>query len=214
MKNIFVETFVVGSLETNCHLFGRGTQAVLVDCGPAPESIVQAIRQRNLDLKAIYLTHLHLDHIEGVAELQKMTQARVFASKKDRYLADIPFKHGGSREFNRLVKFNFEDIPPGKHSVLGQPMLVLDTPGHTPGSLSYFFPLAGCVFVGDLVFKGSVGRTDYPGGKGPILLESIRNRIFILPDETYIYSGHGPRTTVSCEKTSNPFFTDQTQSNP
>ena len=85
-------------------------------------------------------------------------------------------------------------------------MLVLDTPGHTPGSFSYFFPAAGCVFVGDLLFMIAVGRTDLPQGSGPELLGSIRSRIFSLPDETRIYSGHGPMTTVTHEKKYNPHF--------
>ncbi len=85
-------------------------------------------------------------------------------------------------------------------------MMIFDTPGHTPGSMSYFFPSTGCVFVGDLMFMIAVGRTDLPRASGPELLSSIRSRIFNLPDETRIYSGHGPMTTVIHEKKNNPHF--------
>jgi len=118
----------------------------------------------------------------------------------------LSLEAGGIREFAPYVDFSFEPIGPGRRKVLGQDMLVLDTPGHTPGSLSYFFPRAGSVFVGDLIFMIAVGRTDLPRGSGSDLLGSIRSRIFILPDATRIYSGHGPMTTVVHERNNNPHF--------
>lgn len=201
-----METIPVGPLKTNCYLCSCGTEAILIDCGSNPAPIAESIANRQLNLRAMYLTHLHLDHVGGVATIQAMTGAEVYASKNDGYLADVPFDKGGARELGRLANFEFQDIAPGRHIALSQPMIVLDTPGHTLGSLSYFFPMSGCVFVGDLIFMLSVGRTDFPGGESKTLLKSIENRIFILPGQTRIYPGHGPMTTVEHEKRNSPFF--------
>lgn len=209
MEKLTVETFILGPMETNCYLLTRGSDAVLIDCPPEPERLGEAISEKGINLEAIYLTHMHLDHIGGVGQISRQTGADVFASKSDSYLNEVSFKYGGAKEFRQYADFDFKDIKPGKYNVLRQPMMVLDTPGHTPGSLSYLFPAAGCVFTGDLIFMISVGRTDFPGGDSKALLNSIRNRIFILPDDTRIYSGHGPMSTVAFEKKNNPLFFEE-----
>ncbi|SMF18649.1 MBL fold metallo-hydrolase [Desulfovibrio gilichinskyi] len=207
MTNIAVETFILGPLETNCYLLTSGKDAIVIDCAPEPFPLLEAIKTRNLNVTAIYLTHMHLDHIGGVGELQQLTGAEVFGNIEDMYLNEVSFSYGGSKEFPQLHDFKATDLKPGKQFIFDQPMMVLDTPGHTRGSLSYFFPALNCVFVGDVIFMIAVGRTDFPGGDSETLLNSIRNRIFILPDETQIHSGHGPMTTVIHEKRNNPFFT-------
>ena len=201
-----VETFVLGPEETNSYLLHAGGKGVVVDADVEPEPLARRIEELGLELEGIYVTHFHLDHIGGVGELRARFGAPVFASGGDAFLRDYPLERGGFSDFAELADFPFEPIGPGRRTVLGQPMLVLDTPGHTPGSLSYFFPAAGCVFVGDLIFMIAVGRTDLPRGDGPQLLDSIRSRIFILPDATRIYPGHGPMTTVIHEKQNNPHF--------
>lgn len=206
MAKLSIETFRLGPDETNCYLVSVGSEAVLFDVGVEPGRLIERIESGGFDLKAIYLTHFHLDHIGGVKEVAERFGAVVYASGKDEFLKDISLEGGGIREFASYVDFDYDDIAPGSRAVLGQPMMVLETPGHTPGSLSYFFPAAGCVFVGDLLFMIAVGRTDLPRGSGPELIGSIRSRIFILPDETRIYSGHGPMTTVTHEKENNPHF--------
>lgn len=206
MNKLIVETFILGPSDTNCYLLTLGNESILIDCPPEPDRLGAAIKERGVNLTAIYLTHLHFDHIGGVKQIHKQTKAKIYASQSDSFLADISFKSGGSKEFRPSIKFDYEDIQPGRHTVLQLPLIVLDTPGHTPGSLSYFFPTAGCIFTGDLIFMMSVGRTDFQGGDSETLLNSIRNRIFILPDETRIYSGHGPMSTVAFEKQNNPFF--------
>ncbi len=90
--------------------------------------------------------------------------------------------------------------------VLGQPLFILETPGHTPGGLCFYFPRCAALFSGDTLFQGSVGRTDHARGDGELLLRSIRERILSLPAETLVYPGHGPRTSVGEEKAHNPFF--------
>lgn len=206
MKEIKVETFVLGPLETNSYLLTVGSDAVVIDCGMEPAPILQAIQKRKLNVHAIYLTHMHLDHIGGVAPLQKITGATVYGNNNDTYLNDIPLKDGGSLEYKDSLNFEIINLKQGRQTILESPVMILETPGHTPGSLSYFFPAQNCVFVGDLLFMISVGRTDLPGGNGDELLSSIKNRIFILPGQTQIFSGHGPMTTVKHEMNNNPFF--------
>jgi glyoxylase-like metal-dependent hydrolase (beta-lactamase superfamily II) len=201
-----VETFILGPQETNCYLLSREGRAVVVDAGIDPKRLVERISALGLTLEAVYLTHFHMDHIGGVKELLAVHPAPVFASDGDEFLRELSFEAGGNREFAPFIDFPYTAIGPGKRTVLGQPMLVLDTPGHTPGSLSYFFPAAGCVFTGDLIFMIAVGRTDLPRGSSSDLLGSVRSRIFGLPGETRIYSGHGPMTTVCHEQANNPHF--------
>jgi len=206
MSNLTIETFILGPDETNCYLVSMGKDAVVIDCGLEPERLIERIESGGFDLKAIYLTHFHLDHIGGVKELVNRFGVPVYANDKDEFLKEISLEASGIREFVEYLDFEYEVIGSGNQLVLGQPMMVLDTPGHTPGSLSFFFPSAGCVFVGDLLFMIAVGRTDLPRGSGPELIGSIRSRIFILPDDTRVYSGHGPMTTVVHEKQNNPHF--------
>ncbi len=204
--SITVETFVLGPLETNCYLLTSGKDAVVIDCGPEPLPLLRAINQRGLDVHGIYLTHMHFDHIGGVADLHRITRANVYGNTKDLYLNDVTVNMGGSKEFREMVDFEVTDLQPGRTMILDSPVMVLGTPGHTPGSLSYFFPAIGSVFVGDLIFMISAGRTDFPGGDHDQLVSSISDRIFILPDDTKIFSGHGPMTKVDHEKKYNPLF--------
>ncbi|QJB55421.1 MBL fold metallo-hydrolase [Pseudodesulfovibrio sp. zrk46] len=206
MSQLAIETFVLGPDETNCYLLTKGKEAVVIDVGLDPTRLIEKIEKEGLDLKGVYLTHFHLDHVGGVKELLARFDVPVYASGEDEFLKEISLEGGGIREFVEYVDFPFEHLGPGIRTVLGMNMVVLDTPGHTPGSLSYFFPAGGCVFVGDVIFMIAVGRTDLPRGDGPQLIGSIRSRIFILPDETQIYSGHGPMTTVTHEKNNNPHF--------
>lgn len=206
MKEITVETFILGPLETNCYLLTSGKDAVVIDCGLEPLPLLRAIHDRDLNVQGIYLTHMHFDHIGGVADLQKITQAPVYGDTKDMYLNDIPIKHGGSLEFKEMINFKTTELQPGRTTILDNPVMVLETPGHTPGSLSYFFPTIGCVFVGDVIFMISTGRTDFPGGDHDALIQSVRKNIFILPGPTKILSGHGPITTVKHEIANNPLF--------
>ncbi len=206
MTQFTIETFVLGPDETNCYLLSSGDDAVVIDVGIEPQRLLDRIDELGLNLKAVYLTHLHLDHIGGVKELLIRFDVPVYASPEDDFLKDISLEAGGIREFEPYVDFPYVPLAPGRKMALGQPMMVLATPGHTPGSLSYFFPAAGAAFVGDLLFMIAVGRTDLPRGSGSDLLGSIRSRIFVLPDDTCIYSGHGPMTSVIHEKENNPHF--------
>lgn len=204
--NLQIETFVLGPLSTNCYLLSMGSDAVLIDVGEEPQRLMDRIDETGLNLQAVYLTHFHLDHIGGVAELLERHPVPVFGSSEDEFLKELPLTEAGTREVLEYVDFPCQPLVPGAVNVLGQTMMVLDTPGHTPGSLSYFFPAAGSVFVGDLLFMIGVGRTDRARGSSSDLLSSVQSRIFILPDDTRVYSGHGPMTSVGHEKKNNPHF--------
>lgn len=203
-----VEVFPLGPLETNSYLAIQDGSALAVDAGGDPAPMLEYLNLHKLSLSRILLTHLHFDHIYGVAALHQATGAPVSAGAKDAYLLDNELGQGGFMGLPKVERFAFETLEPGEIELLGQPCRVMLTSGHTPGSLSYYFPQAKVVFVGDLVFYRSIGRTDFPGGSFEDLIRSARESILSLPPETVIYSGHGPETGVGLERLHNPYFTE------
>lgn len=203
-----VRTFPIGPLETNCYLASHGDQAIVVDPGGDPAPLIAHLQKNSLTLTHILNTHLHFDHIFGNAALHEFTQAPIMANQEDAYLMDTELGKGGVWGLPTVDDFQFTPLAPGENSFMGLTCQVLHTPGHTPGSLTFYFPDSGVAFVGDLIFNRSVGRTDFPGGDFETLQRSVIERIFSLPDEVKIYSGHGPMTSVAEEKTHNPFFSD------
>jgi len=203
-----IETFPLGPLATNGYLVSHEGQAVFVDPGGDPARVLAAIKAQGLRLTHILVTHLHCDHIYGCAALAQATGAPVLANPEDGFLLDTEVGGGGLMGLPRVDLFDYESLRPGPAEFLGLPCSVLHTPGHTPGSLSFFFPDQKQVFVGDLLFKRSIGRTDFPGGSTEALLAAVREKIFVLPSDTVVLSGHGPATTAGDEKTHNPFFND------
>ena len=203
-----VETFSLGPIETNSYLAVEGSQAVAVDAGGDPAPMFRYLSSRSLTLTHILLTHLHFDHTYGAKALQTATGAAILAGAKDAYLLKTELGRGGFMEFPLVEQFDYTPADEGEIELLGQPCKVLATPGHSPGSLSYYFPRAGAVFSGDLIFHGSVGRTDFPGGSQETLLASVKEKIFTLAPVTIIYPGHGPETSASRERLHNPYFSD------
>jgi glyoxylase-like metal-dependent hydrolase (beta-lactamase superfamily II) len=206
-----IKTFPLGPLETNCYVACAGGAAVAVDVGGEPSAVVRFLEEKGLTLEAVLLTHLHCDHLYGVAELVRATGAPVHAGAADAPLLEDEIGRGGFMGLPLVPQFSFSPIAPGEYTFLGQPCRVLATPGHSLGSLSYSFPEAGMVFVGDLLFYRSVGRTDFMGGDYGQLMASVRDAIFTLPDATVVYPGHGLTTTVGDEKRHNPYFTEFTR---
>lgn len=196
-----------GAFAENCYLVAdpeRG-EAVIVDPGEETGLFLARLRHERWALQAIWLTHAHLDHVAGIAAIRAETGAPVWMHPADRRLYD----HAPDQA--RAFGLSLDPLPPpDREFVEGEPARVgsvafdvLHTPGHSPGSVS----LAGhgIVFVGDVLFAGSIGRTDLPGGHGDTLLASIREKLYALPDETIVYAGHGPPTTIGAEKAANPF---------
>jgi glyoxylase-like metal-dependent hydrolase (beta-lactamase superfamily II) len=206
---LYVKTFQLGPLETNCYLvYNDAKQAVVIDPGGDPAEVLAFLRSQGLTLTHILNTHLHFDHIGGNAALASATGAVILAGEADRPLLESELGNGGFMGFPKTPSFSFTPLEPGTHSFVGETCHVLATPGHSPGSLSLYFPALGAVFCGDLIFYRSVGRTDFPGGDDKVLKESAYAKILVLPEETIIYPGHGPKTDVRDARKNNPFFSD------
>lgn len=195
-------------------------QAICIDPGDEAERIVETLERFELTLQAICLTHAHLDHVGGVAALKKLKpEAKINLHKADEYmyqaLPDQPAWIGIPRAQWAALGFTFETPPPvdeywtdgQKYSVGQLEFEILHCPGHTPGHVVLYEPRERKVFVGDVLFAGSVGRTDLPGGSTEQLLMSIKNKLLTLNDEVEVYSGHGPVTTIGEERMTNPFLT-------
>ncbi len=206
-----VEIFHLGPLETNCYVvYSPHGEAVVIDPGGSPSSVTAFLETRGLRVTHILNTHLHFDHIGGNAALQAATGAPILASAGDAPLMQSELGGGGFMGMPRTPAFSFDPLEPGQHTFLGETCQVLATPGHSKGSLSFYFPVLGAVFCGDLIFYRSVGRTDFQGGDEKVLKESAYRQILILPEDTVIYPGHGPKTDVRDARVNNPFFSDFT----
>jgi glyoxylase-like metal-dependent hydrolase (beta-lactamase superfamily II) len=208
---IRIDTLPLGELQANCYLLSNSERqtAVAIDPGGEISPLLTLLRRRERKLTHILLTHAHFDHIGGVADLVEATGA-VLAAHAD----DVPLlrRRGGALEWG------YEARACPEPSLLLQPGQILETevarltvlwvPGHTPGHLAFYWMDAQSVFTGDALFQGSIGRTDLPGGDFDQLMRSIRESLLTLPDDTVVYPGHGPTTTVGEEKQFNPFLTD------
>ncbi len=202
-----VETIIVGPIEVNCYVVSckKTNQAVVIDPGDNADDILGVIRSRSFELKYIFLTHGHFDHLGGVAPIKKATDAQVLMHKSDQALVDSApaqaelFGLSAPEEFDVDRYIDEGDVIEFGHLKTS----VLATPGHTPGSVCYQFEKG--VFVGDTLFYGGVGRTDLDGGNFELLVRSIKSKLFVLPDEMKVFCGHGPTTTIGREKKYNPF---------
>lgn len=206
---MYIKTFPMKPFAVNSHLAWTDSgEAVVVDCGGEPERILDEIAARGLRLGAVLVTHLHQDHILGVARLIEATGAPALAPAADAVLVGQP-GYGLKMPMPDVPPFAFKAVPLGRTTFLDEPCLVLPVPGHTPGHVVYFFPKSLAAFTGDTLFYGSVGRTDTPYGDADLLLRSIRERLLVLPDAVELFPGHGPSTTVGREKAESPFFAPQ-----
>lgn len=205
MKVLVME---VGSIGTNCYLVinEENKSGVVIDPGGDGDMILDKIRQKGLNIEAIFLTHGHSDHIMAVDEIRTATGAKVYISQEDAEMlmkasSNLSLYMGTSREFKAADKF-FED---GETlNVAGLKFKVIATPGHTKGGVCLI--CEDIVFCGDTVFSESIGRTDLPGGSYSQILQSIKNKILVLPDEMKLLPGHGPATTIGWERRRNPFL--------
>jgi len=209
---MIIESFVVGMLQTNCYLLGDNEthQAVVIDPGGDSERIARRIQQLGLKLVAILNTHGHFDHTMDAWALKEILGGEIYLHSKDEVILQQSMAGMGSffalkrRVTGEKIDQNLQE---GDSLVFGPIRLkVLETPGHTPGHVSFHMSDAGIVFVGDTLFAGSIGRTDFPGGSYSQLIRSVREKIFPLDGKTVVHPGHGPETTVEREKKSNPFF--------
>ena len=203
-----IVTFPIGPLETNCFLVHNGKEAIAIDPGGKPAKVVNYLTAHNLTLTRILCTHLHFDHTIGIHDLVETFKVPVHASEADRYMLDSELGRGGVWGVPKVEPYDFQGIEPGEIELLGTSCIVLATPGHTPGGLSFYFPDLKAVFAGDTLFYRSIGRSDFQGGDQSALLESIRERLFALPENTEVYTGHGLATTIGDERRNNPYAGD------
>ncbi|MGH7614334.1 MAG: MBL fold metallo-hydrolase [Gemmatimonadales bacterium] len=204
-----IVTIPNGAFVENCYLvIDEATQhCAIVDPGEDAGLILRQVEQAAVEPVAIWLTHAHLDHVLGVPQVRAATGASVSLHPADRALYD--------RVPDQAAAFGMRAdplAPPDRAFAHGQELRVGDlaftvrhTPGHSPGSISVVG--VGIVFGGDVLFQGSIGRTDLPGGDLETLLASIERELLVLPDSTIVYSGHGPATTIGAERRTNPFLT-------
>jgi hydroxyacylglutathione hydrolase len=201
----------LGSIQTNCYIVDNQDRSCLIfDPGGEGKKLINLLNSRGLKPCAILLTHTHFDHIGAVDEVRNYYKIPVYVHKQEeKWLGDPSLN--GSQFFTMIepIKANPADIiisDEGAVKIGDFVFHVYHTPGHSPGSVSYYFAEAGVVISGDALFQGSIGRTDLPGGNQPQLLKSIHDKLLTLPEETYVLSGHGPVTTIVEEMDSNPFL--------
>jgi hydroxyacylglutathione hydrolase len=198
-----------GQFAENCYLVAdrRTREAVIIDPGEEPSMFLAELDTRAWSLKAIWLSHAHIDHIIGVGPVHAATGAPICLHPLDRPIYDALPQYGGwvGMQLERPPAPDRELGPGQVLKVGGFEFTVRFTPGHSPGSVS--FVGEGMVFGGDVLFNGSVGRTDLPGGDAVTLMASIQSQLLSLPDSTIVHSGHGPDTTIGVERLTNPFLT-------
>jgi glyoxylase-like metal-dependent hydrolase (beta-lactamase superfamily II) len=206
---MLLETLTIGMLATNCYILacGTGMPAVVIDPGGDIKGIVSRLHKAELECVGILCTHGHVDHMAGAGPLSDAVGAPVYIHQLDAGSLASPrtklvgLAGGVMATRPKQVRY-LED---GDRVEVGELSLeVLHTPGHTLGGLSFYLP--GVLFCGDLIFMGSIGRTDLKGGSLQALLRSVKEKVWRLPDETRIMPGHGPATTLGDEKRHNPFL--------
>jgi len=198
-----IRRIVTGIYGSNCYIVMDETtkEAVVLDPGGDVDDIAKAINSMGAKVKYILLTHGHLDHTTGVAELKTITKAIVCISKEDddlitqgEYLFGPLIEGGADKLLNQWDVIRISNLE----------FTCVDTPGHTPGGMCFI--VENCVFTGDTLFAGSIGRTDFAGGDYNTIIMSIKLKLLCLPENTIVYPGHGQSSTIKNEKLSNPFL--------
>lgn len=203
------EGFGVGPMDANCYIIGdeKTGEAAVVDPGAEGRRILGRLEKLGLQCKYIILTHGHVDHVGALKEVHEATGARVLIHTEDAGMLTSPAQNL-SLFMGSMLKFKAADrlLQDGdKIEVGGVTLEVLHTPGHTPGGICLVVPGQG-VITGDTLFAGSVGRSDFPGGSHNVLINSIKTKLLDFPDDTKVYPGHGPASTIGAEKKYNPFL--------
>ena len=200
----------VGPLQCNCSILGdeQNHEAMVIDPGDQIDDILKILAEEKLTVKQIVITHAHIDHVGGAMKLKKATGAPVLMNQNDYALlkmlplqaAWVGMRPPGTVEID-------EPVSEGLVLQIGSiPVNVIDTPGHTEGSICLFLPDERKLIAGDTLFAGSIGRTDLPGGSMDKIMRSLHTRVLALPDETEVTPGHGRQTTIGDERETNPFL--------
>ncbi len=213
---IDVRMFTVGPVQENCFVVRRAeaTSAVIIDPGEESDRLLEALRALNVEqLEAILLTHTHFDHVGAVAPVARATGAPVYCPSLERQVLANIMDYVPWPGFGPFESYEADHIVEGGETLelAGLTFEVIFTPGHSPGHVTYAVSGESALFSGDVLFQGSVGRVDLPGGDWPTLLGSIDSLVSRFPEETTVYPGHMGITTLGRERASNPFLRELAQ---
>ena len=207
---MILKTLVVGPFGSNCYIVGSetGKHGLIIDPGAEAKQILRTVNEFGLTISLILVTHAHIDHIGALAAVKEATEAKIAIHEAEAAAGLGMF----SRMLSSMTGGSFNQ-PPKPDRLLKDgdtidvddlSFTVLHTPGHSPGGISLYGH--GILFSGDTLFNYGIGRTDLPGGSYEQIMDSIKNKLIILPDKTVVYPGHGPATTIGEEKRGNPFL--------
>lgn len=202
-----IKRFILGEFQVNSYLIIQNNEAILIDVGYEPEKLERYIDKEKIALKGILLTHAHLDHIGGLERIRNKYNAPVYIHEKEQeWLVNPDYNGSNFFPFGQVVCKPADYIIKEENKTLeiGDFQLeLITTPGHTPGGVSYF--INQWLFTGDTLFNLSIGRTDLYGGNHDLLIETIKGKLFSLPEKTIVFPGHGPETNIGKEKNLNPY---------
>ena len=208
MGEIKIGRMVLGVCQTNCYFLYRedSKECIFVDPADQGANIYKAMTKNGFKIAAVLLTHGHFDHIWGTKELCELSGAKLYALDAEKEVLQDARKNVSSQVGRAYTTDADVYLKDGEEmTIADMTFQVIATPGHTAGGCCYYFKEAGFLVSGDTLFQDSVGRTDFPTGSMGTLVRSIKEKLFVLPDETKVYPGHGDNTTIGHEKVYNPF---------
>ncbi len=205
-----IETLVLGDVRTNCYLLinEETLETIVVDPADRADVIARKAVDEGLNLKAVFLTHGHGDHILAVSDLKRDFGLKVYASEAEKELLSDPEQNLSRALFGMAVTVKPDVLLKDgqEFEEAGMKFRMLLTPGHTPGGCCYYQPEEKVLFSGDTLFSGSIGRTDFPGGNLSTLVRSVKEKLLVLPEDVKVYPGHEEMTSIGQEKKYNPYM--------
>lgn len=213
MAKLDIDAYELGGFQTNCYIVSNPDtgEAIVIDPSWNAALIKRKLDDRDLKCVGIFLTHGHIDHMAAMDEMKELTGAPTYASEDEKEVlgnSKVNLSAMMTSVFGKVVETDVDNyLAEGDvKKLLGTEMSCIGVPGHTKGGMCYYFEQEHILFSGDTLFKYSVGRSDFPTGDENALLENIGEKLFILPDDTVVYPGHGDKTQIGKEKKMNPFF--------